>query len=120
MNYFATFVAKRCSKIEQAKVADHGKSGRIRLARQVHLVSAMYATHTNTKGPDMKIEIFADDVWAGEGRLVDGVIVDCPAVLGGSQDTSDEIYELIQDTIEEGDDLEVDYEGVTYSWFLED
>ena len=37
--------------------------------------------------------------WAGDGRIVDGCIADCAAVLGPDQDASDETYEAIEDAI---------------------
>lgn len=69
-----------------------------------------------------KISIYANGVWAGEGRFLGGKIVDCPAVLGGSQDASDEIYESIEDAIAAGDESDardgdgIMIDGVSYSW----
>ena len=49
-----------------------------------------------------KVTITRDGVWAGDGLLRDdGVIVDCPAILGSGQDASDETYELLADALEE-------------------
>ena len=45
----------------------------------------------------MKITIYRDGVWAGEGQVICGQIVDCPAVLGITQVDSDKTYEMIED-----------------------
>jgi hypothetical protein len=43
----------------------------------------------------------ADDnnMWAGDGQWNGNAIVDCPAVLGGSLDTSDEIYDELDSAL---------------------
>lgn len=46
------------------------------------------------------ITIFRDGVWAGTGKIDrDGSIVDCAAILGDTQDDSDETYTAIEDAI---------------------
>ena len=48
----------------------------------------------------ISISIYRDDVWAGDGRIDDdGQIVNCPAILGRSQDESDATYEAIEDVL---------------------
>nr|WP_294577385.1 hypothetical protein [uncultured Rhodopila sp.] len=72
-----------------------------------------------------KISIFRNGVWAGSGRIdKDGEIVDCAAVLGPTQDDSDDTYESIQDAIDSEPQDEGRYSGTgsierpdgTYSW----
>ena len=63
------------------------------------------------------ISIYRDNVWAGDGRIVDGSIVDCAAVLGPDQDSSDENYEAIEDAISDGQ-TEITRPDGTYSWSL--
>lgn len=65
----------------------------------------------------MRINIYCDNVWSGEGRLVDGEIIDCPAVLGADQDESDAVYELIQDAIDAEEDA-VGIHGHEYTWVI--
>jgi hypothetical protein len=71
-----------------------------------------------------KITIYADGVWAGEGKLMGGTIEDCAAILGGSQDAAEAIYERIEDEIAAGDESEardgdgITIDGVSYSWTL--
>ena len=48
------------------------------------------------------ISISQDNVWAGDGKLIDGVISDCGAQFGADQDESENVYELIEEAIEEG------------------
>lgn len=50
------------------------------------------------------ISISQDNVWAGSGKLTDGVISDCGAQFGADQDESENVYELIEEAIEEGMD----------------
>ena len=50
------------------------------------------------------ISISVDNVWAGSGKLRDGVIEDCGAQFGADQDESEVVYEMIEDAIEEGKD----------------
>ena len=75
------------------------------------------------------IAIHADNVWAGtgiydhtdSGDTVSGDIRDCGAILGGDQDTAEKIYDAITDAItdmDDPDDGEIEYDGVTYSWCL--
>jgi hypothetical protein len=74
----------------------------------------------------MKISIYRDGVWAGDGRLVDNEIVDCAAMLGRDQDESDETYEMICDALDEEPQDEERYTGVgsisrpdgEYSWVI--
>jgi hypothetical protein len=48
-----------------------------------------------------RISISQDGHWAGNGRYVDGQIVDCAATLGGSDDASEEAYAAIADALDE-------------------
>lgn len=48
------------------------------------------------------ISISENGVWAGNGALVDGVIEDCPAVLGRDQDMSEAAYAAIEQAIAAG------------------
>lgn len=64
------------------------------------------------------IEILADRVWAGKGKLVNGVIEDCAAILGGSQDAAEAAYEEIERAIEDGRDVAI-VDGVRYTWTIE-
>jgi hypothetical protein len=75
------------------------------------------STKTAKMNLDRAISIAVDGVWAGSGVLRDGEIADCAAVLGGSQEESDRIYDAIQSAIEDGDDS-MDDEGKTYTWTL--
>lgn len=50
------------------------------------------------------IQIAVDGVWAGNGKLIDGIISDCGAQFGANQAESEGVYELIEDAIESGDD----------------
>ena len=50
------------------------------------------------------ISISQDNVWAGSGKLTDGIISDCGAQFGADQDESENVYELIEEAIEEGKD----------------
>jgi hypothetical protein len=66
-----------------------------------------------------RINICADHVWAGEGKLTqDGIIEDCPAIFGGSQDAAESIYDVIQDCIEDGEDS-ITVDGVLYTWTID-
>lgn len=64
------------------------------------------------------ISISRDGIWAGNGRLVDGIIEDCSAILGADQDASDETYEAIQDAIQDGDESVQRQDG-RYTWRIE-
>lgn len=58
-----------------------------------------------SKSPEFTaISISVDGVWAGDGKLIDGVISDCGAQFGDDQDESENVYELIEEAIEEGKD----------------
>ncbi len=60
------------------------------------------------------ISISMDGVWAGSGRLVDGCIADCSAQFCDDNDESLEVYEMIDEAIENGDDeLTVELDGVS-------
>jgi hypothetical protein len=50
------------------------------------------------------ISISVDNVWAGSGKLNDGVIIDCGAQFGDDQDESENVYEMIEEAISEGKD----------------
>lgn len=50
------------------------------------------------------ISISMDGVWVGSGKLIDGIISDCGAQFGADQDESENVYELIEEAIEEGKD----------------
>lgn len=73
---------------------------------------------TFTESP---ISINMDNVWAGSGKLrtwsdESVEIVDCGAVFAGDQDESENVYELIQDAIEEGkDSLKVELSDRDYA-----
>lgn len=64
------------------------------------------------------ITIFADHVWAGQGCLSDGSVTDCPAVLGGSQNACEIIYDLIDEAIADGKSS-IAYDGVRYDWTID-
>ena len=66
-------------------------------------------TKTTTTMTTTTISIYQDDVWVGSGRLIAGTISDCGAMFGAVQDESDNVYELIEEAIEGGDDgIDVD------------
>ena len=67
-----------------------------------------------------RIEISRNGVWAGVGVWTGEEIVDSPAVLGDTQEESDEVYEAIADAIESGEEMvEVGVDGETcYTWTL--
>lgn len=75
------------------------------------------------------ISISANGIWAGDGKYdhrdngqtVTGSIRDCSAILGGTQDKAEEIYEAIEDAITEMDspnDGKLEIDGVIYDWTL--
>ena len=69
------------------------------------------------------ISISQNNVWAGSGKLSDGIISDCGAKFGANQDESEQVYEMIEDAIEEGkDSLNVELinpsETVTITWSI--
>ena len=68
---------------------------------------------TTTKQP---ITIFADHVYAGQGFLSGGSI-ECDAILGGSQDACEPIYDAIEEAIADEDDS-VEVDGVEYTWTI--
>jgi len=55
------------------------------------------------------IKIFANSIFAGEGQIEDGRIVNCPAVLG------DHVFEAIEEALDSNKD-HVFVEGVKYTW----
>lgn len=58
------------------------------------------------------ITISLDRVWAGSGKLIDGIISDCGAQLGADQDESEVVYEMIEEAIEDGkDSMTIEIEG---------
>ena len=66
----------------------------------------------------LNITIHRNNVWSGAGKIdSDGIITDCPAILGYDQDASDETYEAIQDAIADGNDS-VERPDGTYSWTI--
>lgn len=75
-----------------------------------------------------KISVYRDNVWVGDGIVTeDWEIVDCPALLGRSQDESDECYEAIMDYTssqpQDGDawrEGEIKRPDGVYSWTIED
>ena len=74
------------------------------------------------------INIYRDNVWAGQGTIDSDGEISCPALLGPDQDASDATYEAIQDAIdaEPQDDGrytgsgEVERPDGVYSWTIED
>ena len=68
----------------------------------------------------MKISIFRNNVWAGDGNLVDGEITNCSAMLGKTQDDSNETYKMIEDMINsfKNECTEVIRKDGVYSWKL--
>ena len=70
-----------------------------------------------------RISIFQDQVWAGSGKLIDGIISDCGAQFCDDQDESENVYEMIEEAIEEGrDSLKVELsdrdEAVEITWSI--
>jgi hypothetical protein len=64
---------------------------------------------SNATFTEAPISICVDNVYAGHGKLrtwsdESVEIVDCGAVFAGDQDKSENVYELIQEAIEEGKD----------------
>lgn len=57
-------------------------------------------------------------IWAGTGFLRGSSRVeDCGAVLGSDQDESDNVYELIKESLENGETRgQIEAEGVTHAW----
>lgn len=73
------------------------------------------------------ISISQDGRWAGNGKLADGSIQDCDAILGpsglphddGSQQAAAEAaYEAIEEAIAGGLD-ECEHDGCRYSWTID-
>jgi hypothetical protein len=69
------------------------------------------------------ISISVDNVWAGSGKLTDGVITDCSAQFCDDNDESLSVYEMIEEAIEEGEDsLKVELsdrdEAVVITWSI--
>lgn len=70
------------------------------------------------------ISIHQDGHWAGNGRLVDGYIQDCAAILGPAglphddgrqQEAAEAAYAAIEAAIADGED-ECTHDGCAYSW----
>lgn len=69
------------------------------------------------------ISISQDHVWAGSGKLRDGVIEDCGAQFGADHDESQNVYELIEEAIAAGkDSIKVELsdrdDAVTITWSI--
>jgi len=64
------------------------------------------------------ISISRDGIWAGSGRIAGESIVDCPAILGETQEDSDNTYEQIMDAIENGE-TSIDVGEHCYTWTIE-
>lgn len=72
--------------------------------RTYRAIVDLVARRDGDSGPlTLPVSIDIDGAWAGSGRLVarrdEYSIVDCAAVLGGSQDSADEIYVLLDEAI---------------------
>jgi hypothetical protein len=80
------------------------------------------------KATEQTIQIFRDDVWAGTGLIHEDCEIECSAVLGPDQDSSDETYEAIMDAIDHEPQDADRYTGTgsverpdgTYSWVITD
>lgn len=74
-----------------------------------------------------KISIYRDGVWSGDGTIDDDYCIACSAVLGATQDDSDDCYEAIADAIEDESQDEDRYTGSgsierpdgVYSWTID-
>lgn len=67
------------------------------------------------------ISISQDHVWAGSGKLIDGVISDCGAQFCDDNDRSLEIYDLIEAAISHGKDsmtVGIDGESHRLTWSI--
>jgi hypothetical protein len=67
------------------------------------------------------ISISMDGIWAGSGKLRDGQIEDCGAQFCDDNDESLEVYEMIEDAIENGEDevrVTLDGEDHTITWTI--
>jgi len=64
----------------------------------------------------MQITIYENGVWAGRGYYEHGRIEDCPAVLGDGKDTKGDVYEAIEQAIEDGRES---ISGGDYTWTWE-
>jgi len=73
----------------------------------------------STYTPTTKISINENGVWAGTGKLRDGVIEDCPAILGDDQDMAEQAYEAIEDAIAAGE-TSVTMGDYTWTWSIEE
>lgn len=58
----------------------------------------------NTMTSYTTISIRVNGTWAGSGKVINGSIVDCGAQFCDDNDKSMEVYELIEEAIERGDD----------------
>jgi hypothetical protein len=78
---------------------------------------------TTTQASYTTISISQDNVWAGSGKLREGVIEDCGAQFGADQDESENVYELIEEAIADGkDSLKIELsdsdDAVTITWSI--
>jgi len=69
------------------------------------------------------ISISIDGIWAGSGKLTDGVISDCGAQFCDDSDESENVYEMIEEAIAGGkDSLKVELsdrdEAVKITWSI--
>ena len=69
------------------------------------------------------ISISVDNVWAGSGKLTNGIIEDCGAQFCDDNDESLNVYDLIEEAIAEGkDSLKVELsdrdEAVVITWSI--
>jgi hypothetical protein len=65
-----------------------------------------------------KISIFENNVWAGDGELRDGIIDDCPAILGGGQEAAEVCYEAIASSIAAGENEAFGPARERFTWTL--
>lgn len=65
-----------------------------------------------TKTEPKAISILMDSIWAGSGRLRDGIIDDCGAQFCPDNDESLEVYEMIEEAIAAGrESVKVEFDG---------
>ena len=65
-----------------------------------------------------EISIYRNGIWTGTGRLVNGSIRGCDAILGADQDASDDTYDLIEEAIDIGNSSVTCSDG-EYTWKLD-
>jgi hypothetical protein len=88
-----------------------------------HFQSTLKESNMTNRDEYTEISISVDGVWAGSGKLRDGIIYDCGAVFAGDQDESENVYELIEDAINNGKDslkVELSYleSAVQITWTI--